>query len=99
LTTARYYTPKGRSIQAEGIAPDIVLENDLTRRRDRIMAPIKERDLEKHLEADTQKKPGNQSVPSQAAPPDTEKKSLEEEDFQLYMAVQILKSWDTLRGN
>jgi len=101
LTTAKYYTPKGRSIQAEGIAPDIVVENDLTRKRDRIIAPIKERDLEKHLEGDTQKKPNNQvvpAVPNQAAPPDAEKKSLEDEDFQLYMAVQILKSWDTLRG-
>ncbi|HME43980.1 MAG TPA: S41 family peptidase [Syntrophorhabdales bacterium] len=101
LTTAKYYTPKGRSIQAEGIAPDIVVENDLTRKRDRIIAPIKERDLEKHLEGDTQKKPNNQvapAVPNQAAPSDAEKKSLEDEDFQLYMAVQILKSWDTLRG-
>ena len=98
LTTAKYYTPKGRSIQAEGIAPDIVVENDLTRKRDRIIAPIKERDLEKHLEGDTQKKPNSQAVPSQAATPDGEKKSLEDEDFQLYMALQILKSWDTLRG-
>ncbi|MGD0234752.1 MAG: S41 family peptidase [Syntrophorhabdales bacterium] len=98
LTTAKYYTPKGRSIQAEGIAPDIVVENDLTRKRDRIIVPIKERDLEKHLEGDSQKKPNNQVVPNQAAPSDAEKKSLEDEDFQLYMAVQILKSWDTLRG-
>ncbi len=98
LTTAKYYTPKGRSIQAEGIAPDIVVENDLTRKRDRIIAPIKERDLEKHLEGDTQKKPNNQVVPKQPAPSDAEKKSLEDEDFQLSMALQILKSWDTLRG-
>jgi carboxyl-terminal processing protease len=98
LTTARYYTPKGRSIQAEGIEPDIVVQNDLTRRRDRVIAPIKERDLEKHLEGDTQKKPNSQAVPNQAAPADAEKKTLEDEDFQLYMAVQILKSWDTLRG-
>ena len=98
LTTAKYYTPKGRSIQAEGIAPDIVVEADMARKRDRIMAPIKERDLEKHLEGDGQKKPNTQAVPNQAAPSDAEKKSLEDEDFQLYMAVQILKSWDTLRG-
>jgi carboxyl-terminal processing protease len=98
LTTAKYYTPKGRSIQAEGIAPDIVVEADMARKRDRIMAPIKERDLEKHLEGDGQKKPNGQAVPNQAAPSDADKKSLEDEDFQLYMAVQILKSWDTLRG-
>jgi carboxyl-terminal processing protease len=101
LTTAKYYTPKGRSIQAEGIAPDIVIESDMARKRDRILAPIKERDLEKHLEGDNQKKPNNQVVPTNppaTAPPAADKKSLEDEDFQLYMALQIVKSWDTLRG-
>ncbi len=99
LTTAKYYTPKGRSIQAEGIAPDIVIENDMARKRDRVIMPIKERDLEKHLEGDNQKKPNNQVAPAPAAaPPATEKKSLEDEDFQLYMALQLVKSWDTLRG-
>jgi len=100
LTTARYYTPKGRSIQAEGIAPDILIENDMTRRRDRMVAPIKERDLDKHLEGENQKKPVVTPPPAAnpAAPGEPEKKSLEEEDFQLYMATQILKSWDTLRG-
>jgi carboxyl-terminal processing protease len=100
LTTARYYTPKGRSIQAEGIAPDIVIENDMARKRDRVLMPIKERDLDKHLEGDSQKKPNNQVAPAPppAAPSSTDKKSLEDEDFQLYMALQIVKSWDTLRG-
>ncbi len=99
LTTARYYTPKGRSIQAEGIAPDIVIENDMTRRKDRAVAPLKERDLDKHLEGET-KKPAVPAVPpsNPGAPGEPEKKSLEDEDFQLYMATQILKSWDTLRG-
>ena len=64
LTTAKYYTPKGRSIQAEGIAPDIVIESDMARKRDRVIMPIKERDLEKHLEGDDQKKPNNQVAPN-----------------------------------
>ncbi len=101
LTTARYYTPKGRSIQAEGIAPDIVVEGDMARKRDRVITPIKERDLDKHLEGDIQKKPANvnQAPATPANPPAaTDKKSLEDEDFQLYMALQIVKSWDTLRG-
>jgi carboxyl-terminal processing protease len=100
LTTAKYYTPKGRSIQAEGIAPDIVIESDMARKRDRVIMPIKERDLEKHLEGDNQKKPNNQAAPAPAAAPSAaaEKKNLEDEDFQLYMALQLVKSWDTLRG-
>lgn len=99
LTTARYFTPKGRSIQAEGIAPDIVVEGDVARKRDRVIMPIKEKDLEKHLEGDSQKKPNNQVAPTPvAAPPAADKKNLEDEDFQLYMALQLVKSWDTLRG-
>ena len=49
LTTARYFTPNGRSIQAEGIVPDIKLENvQLTRGEDG-PARIKESDLARHL--------------------------------------------------
>jgi carboxyl-terminal processing protease len=99
LTTAKYFTPKGRSIQAEGITPDIVIESEMARKRDRVIAPIKERDLEKHLEGENQKKSNDQD-PKDAkdAKPTGDKKSLEEEDFQLHMALQMLKSWDTLRG-
>jgi carboxyl-terminal processing protease len=99
LTTAKYFTPKGRSIQAEGITPDIVIESEMAKKRDRVIAPIKERDLEKHLEGVNQKKSNDQD-PKDAkdAKPDGDKKSLEEEDFQLHMALQMLKSWDTLRG-
>ncbi len=43
LTTARYYTPNGRSIQAKGITPDIVVEDGVQR------LAMREVDLEKHL--------------------------------------------------
>ncbi|OJW48777.1 MAG: peptidase S41 [Candidatus Accumulibacter sp. 66-26] len=52
LTTARYYTPSGRSIQAKGIVPDIIVEEsangDSAQR-------IREADLERHLENDKDK--------------------------------------------
>jgi carboxyl-terminal processing protease len=51
LTTARYYTPSGRSIQAEGIAPDIVLERgrlDLASEPE--VGPLKEANLSRHLD-------------------------------------------------
>lgn len=49
LTTARYYTPSGRSIQAKGITPDIVVEETANgEARDR----LREADLERHLEND-----------------------------------------------
>ncbi|MCK5478588.1 MAG: S41 family peptidase, partial [Methylococcales bacterium] len=51
LTTARYYTPSGRSIQAEGIEPDIVLARvKLESVEASKFKPIKESDLSHHLE-------------------------------------------------
>jgi carboxyl-terminal processing protease len=50
LTTSRYYTPSGRSIQAQGIVPDIVVEEALITRLDRNSAIYSEADLQGHLE-------------------------------------------------
>jgi carboxyl-terminal processing protease len=52
LTTARYYTPSGRSIQAKGIVPDIVVED--TANGDNFKR-VREADLERHLENDKEK--------------------------------------------
>jgi carboxyl-terminal processing protease len=56
LTTMRYYTPSGRSIQAEGIKPDILIEEPQVTGA----APpdiVRERDLEGHLASETGKTP------------------------------------------
>jgi carboxyl-terminal processing protease len=59
LTTARYYTPKGRSIQAKGITPDIPLDDGAT---DRTLK-LREADLTKHLgEAGTAEKPEDKAA-------------------------------------
>jgi len=50
LTTARYFTPSGRSIQAEGITPDVVLSRVKLEKIEDGYEPIKEKDLTKHLE-------------------------------------------------
>lgn len=49
LTTARYYTPSGRSIQAKGITPDIVVEEGTVTTGDGGLLEIREADLDKHL--------------------------------------------------
>lgn len=51
LTTARYYTPSGRSIQAEGIVPDVTLANIKLASNDdqQVIVPLKEADLTRHL--------------------------------------------------
>ena len=106
LTTAKYYTPSGRSIQADGINPDIVVENDFTRNeRRKIYAHKRERPGQApggHEEAggkEAEKKP-DEKKPDELAPglnPDSTAKN-DEDDVQLVMARQILKSWDALRG-
>jgi carboxyl-terminal processing protease len=50
LTTARYYTPNGRSIQAKGIVPDITLDDGA--RTDMVALKMRESDLSKHLAND-----------------------------------------------
>ena len=50
LTTARYYTPSGRSIQAKGIDPDIVVEQVRIKTK-KSLSTIKEKDLDGHLES------------------------------------------------
>jgi carboxyl-terminal processing protease len=64
LTIARYYTPSGRSIQAQGIEPDIVVKDRFVPKQpveeekpERIM--IKEKDLKNHLEAEPSKEDAN----------------------------------------
>ena len=53
LTTARYYTPNGRSIQAEGIIPDIWVDRSKVTPAKSNPWRIKEKDLPKHLEGDS----------------------------------------------
>ncbi len=53
ITTARYYTPSGRSIQAKGIEPDIILKNiSLDNEEEEDMIETKEKDLDGHLEVE-----------------------------------------------
>ncbi len=49
LTTARYYTPSGRSIQAKGIVPDITVEEATISASEAPRLEVREADLEKHL--------------------------------------------------
>ncbi len=113
LTTARYYTPNGRSIQAKGIVPDIVVEetaNGDTRER------VREADLERHLGNDKEAQPEKMEKPAVKSPHTksnkgkTGAKDEDEEaakpapfefatksDYQLGQAMNLLKAWQIIK--
>lgn len=86
LTTARYFTPSGRSIQAEGIKPDIQLDQVRVSAVERTFDPVKEADLSGHLSNGKDKK--KTSAEKEDA---EEKESLAQTDYQLYEALNLLK--------
>ncbi len=103
LTTARYYTPSGRSIQAEGIEPDIELKHlKVSERGDNGFKPIKEADLSGHLEnpKESKKEPSGTKAPGKSTPkPKVEKGHLElaKDDYALFEALNLLKGLYLLR--
>jgi carboxyl-terminal processing protease len=106
LTTARYYTPSGRSIQAKGIVPDIVVEDPATASFDNAFR-LREADLDKHLTNDQgEDKTGTSAKPSHNKPKlkDSDGKKVEisefgaKNDYQLNQALNLLKGMSILRG-
>ncbi len=93
LTTARYYTPKGRSIQAEGITPDIVVKRTrpADEKEDADNAQVREKDLKGHI-----KSPKENDARMLEARKDEDHI---DQDNQLKNAIDILKSWDILKKN
>jgi carboxyl-terminal processing protease len=93
LTTAKYYTPKGRSIQNTGIDPTIVVRNVV--KGDVKRQIVRERDLERHLGNESApQSPDEPSEPTEIAPiPDLPSDGTEAEDLQLQKAIELLKSW------
>ena len=99
LTTARYYTPSGRSIQALGVSPDIVVEQprptpeeetDEDARRTRTEA-----DLRGSLDNDSLTEDEIRLIEEERAAAE-EAAALRDEDFQLSYAVDLLKGLSTI---
>ena len=105
LTTARYYTPNGRSIQAKGIVPHIIVKPSRTEEEKEAVLPKlpSEKDLERHL-IDVEK-----GVPKEKEKPkkeetkkeETKKEEVKEKkpvDNQLERALELLKSWEIFKN-
>ncbi|MFC5301521.1 S41 family peptidase [Azospira restricta] len=110
LTTARYYTPSGRSIQAKGIEPDIVVEE--TPNGDSFKR-VREIDLERHLDNDKDGAPAKDAAkPQGKAPAKPKPNSGKEEDdkdsphaepaaksdYQLGQAINLLKGLQIMQN-
>lgn len=103
LTTARYYTPSGRSIQALGISPDIVVTQPVKPPGETPAEPASETTAKDRSEADLRGAITNDSMTEderrlyleeQAAAEESAK--LRDEDYQLAYAVDILKGLTTI---
>ena len=108
LTTARYYTPNGRSIQAKGIEPDIVVP-DGRESPDGHAAMLREKDIERHLKGDGEEPPTPVEVKKEgkkedrnggkkAAPREPEARKEDAKDPQLDRAVELLKGWEIFKS-
>ncbi len=94
LTTARYFTPSGRSIQANGIEPDIVIDRVRVAEREDSGDRISEADLSGHLENDAAPSPEDGDKPTGIEAVDQaedDSKPLATTDYELYEALNLLK--------
>ena len=101
LTTARYYTPNGNSIQAKGITPDITVEDATLNEAEKLGFAVREADLDRHLINDKEKATPPESVPLKLPAPqkNKEEKSSKpvdpetaiKQDYQINQAVNLLK--------
>ena len=103
LTTARYFTPNGRSIQAKGIVPDIVVEDATVSTAEQGMN-LREADLSNHLSNPTDAEATTKDAQKPATVKKDDKQSSDKSpmeagtktDYQFMQAINLLKGIDIL---
>ena len=90
LTTARYYTPSGISIQGKGIVPDIIIEQGVFESKE--FQRLSESDLKDSLDSEKNEKNENESE-------DNKEKSRIEKDYQLARAIDLIHGINIYKKN
>lgn len=104
LTTAKYYLPSGRSIQAVGVKPNIVVASGPVNIDDRQGFELKEADLKMHLKNEFLSKEGESKDDKKDTKLEKEKekeyitKGNILKDLQLKTAIDVLNSWNFIKG-
>ena len=107
LTTARYFTPNGRSIQAKGITPDIIVEKlELPKEGEKKDGlHLREKDLENHFESDGKETPKDvkkedvkdEKKDKSEKPGSTRLEDNLKNDYQVIRALDLLKGWEIMK--
>lgn len=87
LTVAKYYTPKGRSIQAEGIKPDVIVEAPISTKEENKESSVREKDLKGHLHSEGRSREKGHKSEVVAPAKDASK----DDDYQKQVALDYLK--------
>lgn len=106
LTVARYYLPSGRTIQAVGVTPDIIVDRGSVPKADDNGLAIKEADLKMHLESELKKIDGNVTAPdanltaadNNATDSSVITQKRIDSDIQLKEAIDILTALTIVKG-
>lgn len=105
LTVARYYTPSGKSIQAEGITPDIESQEinpELLAKATVQSKGTREKDIQGHLMGENETKAQQEAWWKESTKKEESNLSPKEKilatDFQVYQAYNYLKAWKLMRG-
>jgi carboxyl-terminal processing protease len=110
LTTARYFTPNGRSIQAKGITPDLVIEEGTVSQNSDEKLDVREADLDRHLTNGEAAEPKPEKAkPEKGAPDKAGEKAphgkpklepgeiVSKSDYQFNQALTLLKGLNLLQ--
>ncbi|MFQ5597106.1 MAG: S41 family peptidase [Nitrospiria bacterium] len=106
LTTAKYYTPNGRSIQNKGIEPDIIVKQEVVQEA-KTSPIIREKDLARHLNNEFDPNLEENEVNIELSDEETKTETIDSsntggsdvnEDNQLKKAVDLLKGWRIIKA-